>query len=58
MKDPNGTLLLILAVALVAPLRFTKKVSSGSSVVSPLTFTVAGWVVTPGTKVSVPPAAA
>ncbi len=34
--------------------RLTKKVSSGSSWVSPLTSTVIGFCVSPGTKVNVP----
>jgi hypothetical protein len=40
--------------ALVAPERLRKKVSSGSSNVSPKAWTVTAFVVSPGEKVSVP----
>ena len=43
--------------ALVAPLRLTKNVSSGSAVASPLTWTVMVLLVSPGANVSVPEAA-
>jgi hypothetical protein len=44
-------------VALVAPLRLTKKVSFGSARRSPMTVTVIVLLVSPGAKVSVPLAA-
>ena len=51
---PNPWLMAI--VALVGLLRFTKKVSSLSASVSPLTRTVTVLLVSPGLKVSVPDA--
>src|SRR5436189_277142 len=41
-------------VAFVGPLKLTTNVSSGSTVVSPLTVTAIGCVLTPGANVSVP----
>src|SRR5437773_668118 len=48
---------LSLIVALTGFERLTKNVSLGSNLVSPLTVTATGWLVTPGRKVTVPLAA-
>src|SRR5437667_36810 len=48
---------LSLIVALTGFERLTKNVSLGSNLVSPLTMTVTGWLVTPGANVTVPLAA-
>ncbi len=42
------------SVALPGPLSVTRTVSFGSSCVSPFTFTVIVWLVSPASKVSVP----